>query len=453
MRAISNLGRWHVSGGLLALAILSSGVLCSERASAADKPVVATSKPATVAEAGQALNFMVLPVLKGAVEPINRTVARISYNAPSDCKAAYEFHRQGLLKQKWTEQPGSTVTDEYASGMFTKEGFVASMSAMPVGEPGKVNVMILLHGNVDLSKLPRPADLKPVYVGPQVAMYSTEVAVEKTTEACHKLLLAQGWLPYGKAGETQFYKQNAIRLTAYISATADPMPKTSVSFSTEQLSADVPAPVETVQLQYSDSTKQVLFDTKDSEDAIEKFYRETLAKAGWKATTDHPFKVDWKRELIFINAAKDILSLKMYEVEDEKVLRVTVQHQTAAEVAAMAKAFADELAAKKNKPVPKLGKVQITLPAGAELTEITEKSLEFTVASGKGKAVAAAIRKSLTDAGWKESVTTADDMIGVIQFKMGEQKISLDYVDPGFIPAEITIRGTGVELEKGTGKK
>ncbi len=454
MGAIRSLGQWPVSCGMLALAILWSGVLCCERAVAADKPVAGSGKPATVAEAAKALDFMTHPTLKGAIEPVNRTVARISYSVPSDCKAAFEFHRQGLLKQKWIEQPGTTVTDQYASGMFTKEGFVASLSITPPqGELGIVNVSIMLHGNVDLQKLPKPADLKPVYVGPQVAMYSTEVSVEKTTEACRKLLLAQGWLPYGKAGETQFYKQNAVRLTAYISATADPMPKTSVSFSTEQLSADVPAPVENVQLQYSDSTKEVLFDTKESEEAIEQFYRETLTKAGWKATTDKPFKIDWKRGLIFRNASKDMLELEMYEVEDEKVLRVIVQHQTAAEVAAIEKAHADALAAKKNTPESKLGKVQITVPGGAEMTEITEKTLEFTVATGQGQTAAAAIRKALTDAGWKETVITADDSVGVIEFKNGEQKISLNYVDPGFIPAEITIRGSGVELEKVAGKK
>ena len=453
MSAFISLSQWRVSQGMLALACLLSSALLMERASADDKPVATAGKPATVSEAVKALDFMTLPTLKGAIEPINRTVGRISYNAPSDCKSAFEFHRHGLLKQKWTEQPGTTVTDEYASGMYTKEGFVASMSAIPVGEPGMVNVSIMLHGNVDLPKLPKPADLKPVYVGPQVAMYSTEVSVEKTTEACHKLLLAQGWLPYGKAGETQFYKQNAIRLTAYISATPAPMSKTSVSFSTEKLSADVPAPVENIQLQYSDSTKEVLFDTKESEDAIEKFYRETLTKGGWKATTDKPFQIDWKRGLIFRNAAKDMLELEMYEVEDEKVLRVIVKHQTAAEVAAIEKADADALAAKKNTSEPKLGKVQITIPAGAEMTEITEKTLEFTIATGKGKTAAAAIRKALSDAGWKESVITADDTVGVIEFKKGEQKISLDYVDPGFIPAEITIRGTGVELEQVAGKK
>ncbi len=453
MSDFRSLGHMRVIQRMLVLAIVMGSAVLVERAFAADKPVAAASKPATVAEAAKALDLMTLPVLKGTVEPINRAVGRMSYNAPSDCKAAFEFHRQGLLKLRWTEQPGTAVTDQYASGMFTKEGFVASMSATPMGEPGAVSVSIMLHGNVDLSKLPKPTDLKPVYVGPQVAMYSTEVSVEKTTEACRQLLLTQGWLPYGKAGETQFYKQNAIRLTAYISATPAPMSKTSVSFSAEQLSADVPAPTDTVQLQYSDSTKAVLFDTHETEDAIEKFYRDTLAKAGWKATTDKPFAIDWKHGLIFRNTAKDMLELEMYPVEDEKVLRVIVKHQTAAEVAAIEKALAEQLAAKKNKPEPKLGKVKITIPAGAEVTEITAKTLEFTVASGKGQAAAAAIRTALTAAGWKETVTTADAMIGVIGFKQEEQDISLDYVDPGFIPAEITIRGTGVELEKGTEKK
>lgn len=418
---------------------------------AADK--TPASKVATAADAMQALNLMTLPAFKGAVEPINRTIGHMSYNAPSDPKAAFEFHRQQLLKQKWTELPGSTVTDQYASGSFTHNGFVVSLSTSPLGEPGKVNVALMLHGNVDLQKLPIPADLKPVYVGPQVAMYSTDVPVEMTTAACHKLLLDQGWIPYGKAGDTQFFRQNAVRLTANISVAPAQMGKTMVSYSAEQLSAEVPAPVENVQLQYSDATKQILFDTKESEDAIEEFYRKTLTKEGWKATTDKPFSIDWKHGLIFRNKAMDMLELEMYEVKDEQVLRVTVRHYTAAEQEAIEKALAAAIEAKKNKPMPKLGKVKITVPAGAEMTEITEKRLEFTVATGKGKAAVTTIRKALTDAGWEETVTTADDTLGVIDFKKADQEISLNYVDPGFIPAEITIRGSGVELEKVVGKK
>jgi hypothetical protein len=48
-------------------------------------------------------------------------------------------------------------------------------------------------------------------------------------------------------------------------------------------------------------------------------------------------KIDWKEALIFRNAASDMLILEMYPVKDESVLRVTLKHQSAAEVAAIPK--------------------------------------------------------------------------------------------------------------------
>lgn len=418
---------------------------------AADK--APTAKVATVADALKELNLLTLPAVQGADEPINRTVGRIYYNVKADLKTAFEFHQRQFLKAKWAELPGTAVTDQYASGMFSHNGFVASLSASPTGEAGQVSVSIQLHGNVDLQKLPQPVNLKPVYVGPQVAMYSSDESVEKTVATTHKLLQEQGWLPYGKAGDVQFFRQNAVILTVSIAAAPAQMGKTMLSLSAEQISAEVPAPVENVQLQYSDSTKQILFDTKQSEADIEKFYRETLAKQGWKATTEKPFSIDWKHGLIFLNEAKDMLELEMYEVKDENVLRVTVRHYTKAERDIIEAELKKALEAKKNKPMPKLATVKIPFPAGAQSEEETETTIEFTVPSGKGKAAASAIRKTLTDAGWKESVLLADDPLGVIEFKKDELEISLNYVDPGFLPAEITVNGTGVKLEKDAGKK
>jgi hypothetical protein len=413
---------------------------------AADK--VPAANVGTVADALKELNLLTLPAVKGAEDPVNRTVGSISYNAKADLKTAFEFHQQQLLKAKWSELPGSAVTDQYASGTFSHNGYVASLAASPAGEPGLVNVSLRLHGNVDLQKLPLPGNLKDVYVGPQIAMYSSEESVEKTVAASHKLLQDKGWIPYGKAGDVQFFRQNAVILTVNISAAPAQMGKTMLSFSAEQISAEIPAPTENVQLQYSDSTKQILFDTKQSEDDIEKFYRETLAEQRWNATTEKPFSIDWKHGLIFLNEAKDMLELEMYEVKDENVLRVTVRHYTKAERDVIEAELKKALEAKKNKPMPKLGTVKIPFPAGAQSTETTEKNLEFTVQTGKGKAAAAAIRKALTDAGWTESVLSADDNLGVIEFKKDELEISLNYVDPGFIPAEITVKGTGVKLEK-----
>ena len=437
----------------LVAVIVLGGANVASRTSAADE--TRSSKPATVAEAVRAIDLTSFPILKEAKEPVYRSVARLSYSAASDCKTAFEFQRRAFAALKWTEHPGSAVTDQYASGTFSREGFVASLSAMPSSDPkqpGMVTVSLSLHGNVALQKLPVPSHLKSLYAGPQLAMYSTDTPVAQTVEECRKLLLAQGWQPYGQVEGTLWFKQNAVRLTASIASAPAQGGKTSVSFSTEQLSADVPAPAETVQLQYADTTKQILFDTKDSEDNIVAFYRRILGSEGWKSTTEHTNKIGFKNVLIFRNPAKDMFTLETYPVKAEQVLRVTLQHHTAAEVAAIEKRLDEQVAAAKLKldrekstPLPK---VQIALPAGAKLTEEAKTRLEFTVATGQAQVAAESLRKALRDAGWKEEVTVAERMIGEIDFKKGNQGISVSYVDPGFIPAEFTIQGTRVELER-----
>jgi len=296
-------------------------------------------------------------------------------------------------------------------------------------------------------QLPTPADLKPTYVGPQIAMYTTGGAVTETAEACRKLLLAQGWQPYGKAGDTLFFKQNAIRLTVAITAAPALGGKTSVSFSAEQLSADLPAPSDTVQLQYADSTKEVLFDTKDSADSMIAYYRKTLGGSGWKATTETTLKIDWKDVLIFRNAAKDMLTLEMYPVKDENVLRVTLKHQSAAEVAAIQKQLDEQAAAAAKKKEMPLSRLAIPLPAQAKITEQAESRLEFTVGAGKSKAVVESLRKWLRDDGWEEEVVAADTMVGEIGYTTDKQELSLSYVDTGFAPAEVTLTGRGVRLQ------
>ena len=218
------------------LAFALIGIVVVAQASAAER--TATARPATVADATRVLDLTTFPAMKGAKEPLSRSVSRLSYNVPGDCQTTFDFHRKTLTSMKWSEVSGSSVTKDYGSGMFTRDGFLASVSVAPLGDPsqpGTVNVSLTLHGNVDLAKLPIPADLKSTYVGPQIAMYTAGGSVTETAEACRKLLLTQGWQPYGKAGDTLFFKQNAIRLTVTITAAPALGGKTSVSFSAEQL--------------------------------------------------------------------------------------------------------------------------------------------------------------------------------------------------------------------------
>jgi hypothetical protein len=318
------------------------------------------------------------------------------------------------------------------------------------GKPGAINVTLTNHGNVDPQKLPVPREAKPFYSGPVNAAYLTEAPVDKTAEACRKLLLAQGWQPYGTAGESQFFKQNAVRLQARVASAPAQAGKTVIDYTTELLSADLPAPPEFLAAQYSDATKQLFFDTAAPAAEVVAFYRKALAGGGWKATTDNLIKSDFKESMIFRNPQKDMLTLETQTVEDK--LRVLLKHQSAAEVDELDKQLAEAQERKKKEQGKPKPKVAIIVPAGASGVELKKTRLEFKLASGKGKGAAEALRKQLVKDGWKEKNADVQAMFGNLTFSRENQELSVIYVDPGLIPAEFTISGSGVELEKATEK-
>jgi hypothetical protein len=173
--------------------------------------------PATVEQAARILDLSTFPLVDGAKPPWPRGVAGLSYTVTGDVKKAFEFHRKKLAAQGWKELPNTSVTAQAASGTFSRNGFVVSVSIIPNGEPGALLVVIQNNGNIKPGQLPVPLGVKTVYVGDTVAMYVTEAAVTTTADACRKLLLAQGWVPYGAAGDSADFKQNAIRVSATVS--------------------------------------------------------------------------------------------------------------------------------------------------------------------------------------------------------------------------------------------
>jgi hypothetical protein len=146
----------------------------------------------------------------------------------------------------------------------------------------------------------------------------------------------------------------------------------------------------------------------------------------------------------------------MRDLGDNKT-RVDLTHQTAAEVEEIdrqIKLAAEERNRKeeeeRNKPKPKAA---IALPAAASGVDATAQEIEFKLPSGQAKAALAAIIKQLETAGWKVESRAGEDSAGQIALKNAELSISILYVDPGFIPAEITITGSGVQLEKASADK
>jgi len=135
--------------------------------------------------------------------------------------------------------------------MFSRSGFVVFVSVTPHGD-GSLHVRLQNQGNVKPGKLSVPPNAKPVYVGDSTAMYETEAAVPATVEACRNLFVAQGWVPYGDAGDSAMFKQNANLVTATVSSAPAQGGKTMIQYSNQLISADIPAPPNVEDLRYVD---------------------------------------------------------------------------------------------------------------------------------------------------------------------------------------------------------
>ena len=413
----------------------------------------AIKTPATVEEAAKILDLSKFPLMDGAKPLESPQVANLFYLATGDVKTAFEFNRKALIAQGWKELPNS---------MFSRSGFVVFVSVTPNGD-GNVQVRLLNQGNVKPGKLPVPPNAKPVYVGDSTAMYETEAAVPATVDACRNLFVAQGWVPYGDAGDSAVFKQNANLVTATVSSAPAKGGKTTIQYSNQLISADIPAPPNVEELRYVDEPPELTF-TTGNQDAIVDFYRKTLATAGWKSTMDHMVDVDEKPTMIFRNPAKDMLTLAATGVLSGKLL-FSVRFQSAAEIAERdrkrkeaapkLRAAAEAKAAQEAKEAAELAernkvpKVAVTLPADAKVVKQTKDSIKFTVGKGKAKAAVESLRKQFREAGWKEDVASVTGMSGVVSVsKEGGPSATITYTDTGFMPTELSVSAFRAELER-----
>jgi len=389
-------------------------------------------------------------------------VAFLFYLATGDVKTAFEFNRKALVGQGWKELPNSSVTDQSASGMFSRSGFVVFVTVTPSGD-GSLQVRLQNQGNVKPGKLPVPPNAKPVYVGDSTAMYETAAAVAATADAVRNSFIAQGWIPYGDAPDTAVFKKNAILATAYISSAAAQGGKTSIQYSNQLISSDIPAPPNVDDLRYVDEPPELTFATAN-QDAIVEFYRKALAAAGWKSTMEKMVDVDGKPTMIFRNPAKEMITLAVpYDYGSGK-LGVSVRFQSATELAErdrkmkeMAprlRAEAEAKAAKEAKEAAELAeknkppKVAVTLPAGAKDVKQTNDSIKFTLGKGKAKAAIESFRTQFRDAGWKEEHASMEKMAGTLSFsKEGGGSVTVTYSDTGFMPTEVSLSAFRAELE------
>src|SRR6266700_8347326 len=121
---------------------------CGSKNQAADDTTSADAikTPATVEQAARVLDLSTFPLMGGAKPLESPQVAFLFYLATGDVKTAFEFNRKALVAQGWKELPNSSATDQSASGMFSRGGFVVFVTVTPHGEPGSVQVRLLNQG-------------------------------------------------------------------------------------------------------------------------------------------------------------------------------------------------------------------------------------------------------------------------------------------------------------------
>src|SRR5204863_6643426 len=120
---------------------------------------------------------------------------------------------------------------------------------------------------------------------------------------------------------------------------------------------------------------------------------------GWKSTTEKPVKDGVESFMIFRNPEKELLNLNMWDLRQEKRVRVTLNHQSAAEVEELdrqVKLAIEERKrkeeAERNKPKPKAA---VSLPTGAQDVQASKEEIEFHLATGTSKAAVETIVKQL----------------------------------------------------------
>ncbi len=467
---------------------------------------------ATVEQAAEILDLRKLPLPDGATVPELRPIGMLNYQSSSDPKAAFQFHQQQLLKLGWKELPDTKMEAVYATGMFSKSGFVVSVSTSSSGapnSPGASLVSLINFGNVRLNSLPVVDGAKLMFASDATAIYITESPVAETAEKLHGMLLKAGWEPWGSnevsADQKHFaVKRNAVQISAMVNLAPAQGGRTSFMYSSQILSADIPAPQNASELNYDDQHKVLRFAVQGSFHDVGAFYREALGKRGWKGTTEDLVTMQdkFKRPValqVFRNAAQDVMTLNLSGKKPDT--RVEVRHQTqqeAAEEEQRSRAAAEKLVAERegrekqaemkkaanaeepsfdelaaaalqdalgggNKSArgkaaddssPDKNAVRILVPAQVKKINQTGKNvLQIKVAAGKGKSTAEFVIAQLTAEGWKsDEDTDLKTRSGNVTLVRGQQRISLNYVDTGFADVNIMLIAIGANLEAATAK-
>ena len=397
--------------------------------------------PATVIEAAAKLDLETLPLPDGAKLAGHRRVAELSYTITKPTKAVLGFVDKQLTDCGWQQMPGLQEYGESASADYQLDGYVVHLSVIPQG-PGVAFVVLMHQGNVSLVDFPVPTNAEKLYAFTSTVMYKSPDSVAETAQACRERLLAAGWTPYGGAGDTAYYRQNAVRADVNVMSAPGQGGATVISFTSTLLSLELPAPAFADDFRYTDGTTAISFDTDKTPQEVANFYRRELGPGCWRATTDEPVEIEWKEYTIFRNAGQEMITIATHEFEGRT--RVRLDHQNASEVA--------EEVLRKNIAVGEKAKyrdvdwlpVEVIIPDGLQVEKLEDWALKIPTPRKDSFAIADAIGKSLLAAGWITAPKKVDhSVIRSLRFDGQDRVLYLMAIKPPKFEPWVALVGVG----------
>ncbi len=406
-----------------------------------------TAAPTTVVEVNEKLDLETLPLPKGAEMAGYRRAAELSYTVKTTTKKAFDFVDRQLADRGWKQVPGAVDRGGFVSADYQLDGYGVHLSTIPQGL-FTAQIMLSHKGNVALVDIPVPTNVEKMYAFPGVVMYKSPDSVEATAKACHEGMLAADWSPYGGAGQTAYYRQNAMQIEVNVMSAPGQGGATVISITSKLLSLELPAPPFADDFRYSDGTTVLSFDTDKTPQEVADFYRKQLAPVGWKATTDKPVAIDWKQFTIFRNAGQEMITIETHEFEGQT--RVKLDHQNALSVADDDLRGNIAFGEKAKYSDKKWLEVEVAIPSGLKVKQLEDWALKIPTPKENAFATAETIIKSLVVAGWTSETKEVDDPV-IRSYRLAKQDqriITLIAIEPPKREPWVAVVGIGgVKLE------
>lgn len=182
-------------------------LLCAGLTSAAEP-----TKPATLAEVRQVINWLTFPKPDGAVyEQTSLLTSR--YMVAGEIDPMVEWTRKAFAAAGWAEEKRATPDaqpDKYRSLQFVKNGFLVNQFISAKSQSVEVNFTLV--GNVDARQLPKPDNVTAVGSDRSYQSYTTTETADAVTAFCRKVFTAGGWRETPSLGAAAAAKEGRVEL-------------------------------------------------------------------------------------------------------------------------------------------------------------------------------------------------------------------------------------------------